>query len=520
MICDLLVKVATLCGIFYTYHREPIAHKTRQLLSVNDHIECFVQDHSPRFMGEETRLFLLEKGDHDYPVVYNKHLDFTRLYQNCKHAKKDCEEEEEDEEEEWEERKERRRRYWLKKLAKKREEERKTRILSLLPTRNPSWPKPTSFNPGKRAFLKDRMHDLKASLLSGKLSSTQLTTVVKQINTIKRQVAKENVKAAIQKQRDFQHSKKGLEALVFCTKLGVKGNALKGCLQDMQLTGGNKTVAAKSAKLTQKALNVNKKVSIVLPSSTPVFRTVLPNRVSVVPTQVVYPHKPSVPKVVNINTPERVVKAVVQPIIPKKVLIPAAVRSAVTGKSRVCTATGDPHFTNFNGDYFHLQEPSIFTIAKSKDGLFEVQVKQDGAKNIGDPSYVRLAKIRYGNNIYTFNFNAGGFLVSQSGSSLSITVPGSYEGLMMGVCGEDTPIKGAHNFKGPNGVVMDVDYGKPNWEMGGHGGPDTKLSKWHLSWKPSLDQCMFGLDECKKNLAGNMRTVAKRVVKKSLRRRG
>ena len=67
---------------------------------------------------------------------------------------------------------------------------------------------------------------------------------------------------------------------------------------------------------------------------------------------------------------------------------------------------------------------------------------------------------------------------------------------MEGVCGEDTPSKGAHNFRLPDGTLADIDYGKPSWEMGGYGGPNSKLTKWHLAWRPALDKCLFSVSEC------------------------
>ena len=183
---------------------------------------------------------------------------------------------------------------------------------------------------------------------------------------------------------------------------------------------------------------------------------------------------------------------------------------------RMCTASGDPHFTNFNGDYFHLQEPAIFIFAKSKDGMFEVQVKQDGARRVGDVSYVRLAKIRYGGKVYTSNFNMDGFVVRQDGTTLSVTVPPSTEGGMTGVCGSNMAVKGVQNFLMPDGSVADIDYGKRGWEMGGYGGPYTKLSKWQLAWKPKLEDCLFDINECKANLGMVSSKVSSKVSQKTL----
>ena len=71
---------------------------------------------------------------------------------------------------------------------------------------------------------------------------------------------------------------------------------------------------------------------------------------------------------------------------------------------------------------------------------------------------------------------------------------------MSGICGINGLSKGSQNFQLPSGKVADINYGKNNWQLGGYGGPNTKLSKWHLSWRPSLDTCMFSKKECQDNL--------------------
>jgi hypothetical protein len=107
--------------------------------------------------------------------------------------------------------------------------------------------------------------------------------------------------------------------------------------------------------------------------------------------------------------------------------------------------------------------------------------------------------IRYDGQLYHGSFNKDGFKVS-SGGYVSVTVPGSYQGEMSGICGINGLSKGAQNFVLPGGNVADVDYGKNNWELGGYGGPNTKLSQWHLSWRPSLETCMFSKQECQDNI--------------------
>jgi hypothetical protein len=281
-------------------------------------------------------------------------------------------------------------------------------------------------------------------------------------------------------------------------------------MQDMRFTH-NKTVTKRSVHLTQKALKINKKVSVPLKVITHAKNAA--KNVSKSVKSVVKSVK-SVAKSVAKSVTKSVKRNAIEPV--RKVISPA-LRAQVVGKSRVCTASGDPHFTNFNGEYFHLQEPSIFIFARSKDALFEVQVKQDGASRVGDPSYVRATKIRYGSDVYTSSFSKDGFSVQQSGTTLTVTAPASYEGQMMGICGEDTPFQGNHNFRTPDGNIADVNYGQRGWEMGGYGGPNTKLSRWHLAWKPSLNQCLFSANECKTNLG-----MPVPVVKKAAhaRRRG
>jgi hypothetical protein len=172
----------------------------------------------------------------------------------------------------------------------------------------------------------------------------------------------------------------------------------------------------------------------------------------------------------------------------------------ISGPSRTCTANGDPHFTNFNGEYFHIQEPSIFTFAKTNDGLFEVQVRQDGATKPGEPSYVRDVMVRYAGQVFHGSFARDGFIVIGGPGAVSVTVPGQYQGSMMGICGENGVAASAANFKLPNGALADVNYKQANWALGGYGGPYSKLSSWHLSWKPSLETCMFSKTECANNL--------------------
>ena len=264
-----------------------------------------------------------------------------------------------------------------------------------------------------------------------------MKTINRKREAIKKQVAKLNVVKFDASQKKFKFSPVGVQAVKACKGLGAKGTVLKGCMQDMRLT---------------------KDPAIVLAA----------------------------------------VKQTIQTIKAVKRANKIQVRTG-NAPSRTCSAVGDPHFTNFNGDYFHIQQASIYTFAKTSDGLFEVQVKQAGSRRAGEPSYVNDVMIRYDGKVYRGNFNKDGFVV-RSGGYVSVTVPGSYQGEMVGICGLNGPSAGAVNFKVPSGAVADINYGKSNWALGGYGGPNSKLSRWHLSWRPSLNECMFSRQECQANL--------------------
>jgi len=269
-----------------------------------------------------------------------------------------------------------------------------------------------------------------------KLVST-MKKINRKRNLIKKVVAKLNVVKFDSKQKQFALSPVGVKAVNACKKIGATGVVLKGCLQDIRLSR-NPTIILTAVKKTIATLNQVKKANKI---------------------------------------------------------------QRVTGNapSRSCSAVGDPHFTNFNGDYFHIQQPSIYTFAKTSDGLFEVQVKQSGSTGAGTPSYVNDVMIRYDGQVYHGSFNKDGFKVS-SGGYVSVTVPGSYQGEMVGICGVNGLSAGAQNFILPSGKLADVNYGQRNWQLGGYGGPNTKLSKWHLSWRPSMQDCMFSKSDCANNL--------------------
>jgi hypothetical protein len=77
---------------------------------------------------------------------------------------------------------------------------------------------------------------------------------------------------------------------------------------------------------------------------------------------------------------------------------------------------------------------------------------------------------------------------------LETNVPTAFFGKMQGICGNADGTKSATDYKDPNDVVMNVNYGGKKWEMGGYDGPNSPLSKWQLSWKPRGTECYFAKD--------------------------
>ena len=201
----------------------------------------------------------------------------------------------------------------------------------------------------------------------------------------------------------------------------------------------------------------------------------------------------------SFHVPIPVLKAAIKQTakaIVKSVVVP----SDLGNPSRTCTSNGDPHTTNFNGEYFHVQVPAIMTFAKTDDDLFEVQIKQDGSSGAGSPSYIRAVSIRYAGVVYHGSFKKDGFDVQSGPSWVSVTVPGRYQNRMMGICGANAVSAGSHNFKLPNKSLANVNYGQVKWQVAGYGGRNTKLSKWQLSWRPTVAECMFSASECQNNL--------------------
>ena len=219
---------------------------------------------------------------------------------------------------------------------------------------------------------------------------------------------------------------------------------------------------------------------------------------------------------------------------------------------RFCQASGDPHCTNYDGSFFHIQEPGIYIITKT-DG-FEVQekMKKNEDNKVGVPSCMIGAIVKVGSIIVeidvanykkvlvngesvdipenlAMNFGGvqvkygrqtiewkgekavatgmkitakNGFMAMIEGGYcgvLEVNVPMSYYGKMQGICGNADGNKNADDFKDVNGKTMDVNYGAKSWEMSGYGGPTSPLSKWQLAWKPKGTSCYFA-KECDQDL--------------------
>jgi hypothetical protein len=227
-------------------------------------------------------------------------------------------------------------------------------------------------------------------------------------------------------------------------------------------------------------------------------------------------------------------------------------KAKTTPSKKFCVASGDPHFTNYDGAYFHLQEPGMYTIAKSADNSFEVQerMKKNGRNVPGVPSCMTGAAVKYGSltiEIDTDNYgrvlvngqstelpqdftlNVGGasirygkqsvewrgekatasglkitgrngfniFIEGRYCGVLEVNVPQEYFGKMEGICGNADGKRDGNDFADGYGKTMNVNYGTKNWEMSGYGGPTSPLSKWQLAWKALGTDCLFKVD-CEK----------------------
>jgi hypothetical protein len=223
-----------------------------------------------------------------------------------------------------------------------------------------------------------------------------------------------------------------------------------------------------------------------------------------------------------------------------------AKETSAPASKRYCIASGDPHFTSYDRDIYHLQEEGIFVIASSDDDKFEVQerVKKNGVNKPGVPAcmigaavrfddvsievdvynygkirvngaVIDLAKdttktfggvqVRYGKQTIAWRNQKAqttamtitgptGFSVMIEGGycgTLEVNAPTAYFGKMKGLCGNADGTATKADYSSPDGKVMDVNRGAKNWQMSGYGGPTSPLSKWELSWKPTGAECLF-----------------------------
>jgi hypothetical protein len=219
---------------------------------------------------------------------------------------------------------------------------------------------------------------------------------------------------------------------------------------------------------------------------------------------------------------------------------------AASPSNRFCVASGDPHCTNYDGDFFHIQEPGIYTIATSRDGVFEVQEKmrKNGADKVGVPSCMIGALVHYKQisiEVDVANFKKlrvngvemdlkrdetvkfggvtvrygkqnvewhgvkdstmglkmstpegfGALIIGGYCGVLETSVPTTYYGRMGGICGNADGAKNAADYFSPSGEIMNVNRGAKQWEMTGYNGPSSPLSKWQLAWKPIGSRCYF-----------------------------
>ena len=234
-------------------------------------------------------------------------------------------------------------------------------------------------------------------------------------------------------------------------------------------------------------------------------------------------------------------------IIEEKVTSKDKQSSTASTSKRYCVAAGDPHFVNYDGENYHLQEPGIYTLAKATGFEVQEKTKKNGANVPGVPSCmigvviksgavtveidvnnyksvltngklqdlpqdftikVGGVSIRYGNQVIEWRKNSAkvtalkitglnGFSVLVAGGycgTVEVNAPEPYYGKMQGLCGNADGKKDNSDYKEPSGKILDVKRGTRNWEMSGYGGPTSPLSKWQISWKPTGKACLFSKD--------------------------
>jgi len=243
-------------------------------------------------------------------------------------------------------------------------------------------------------------------------------------------------------------------------------------------------------------------------------------------------------------------------------------KDKISSSRRFCQASGDPHFTNYDGAYFHLQEPGVYTLAKTHNFEVQEKMRKNGANRAGVPScmtgvsvkykdtfievdvkgyhQIRVngevkslprdstqsygeLKVRFGrqkvewkgerSSSHGLKITSGnGFGVMVFGGYcgvVEVNAPESYFGKMNGICGNADGSRDHNDFKGPDGRVMNVRYGARRWEMSGYGGPSAPLSIWQLAWKPTGPDCYFkeGCEADSPAVARARATEAERIRK-------
>ncbi len=229
-------------------------------------------------------------------------------------------------------------------------------------------------------------------------------------------------------------------------------------------------------------------------------------------------------------------------------------KSKASSSKKYCTASGDPHFINYDGQFFDLQEPGIYTLVKFDN--FEVQekmMKHTGGKYRGiTPSCMTGFSVKYNKLVFEFDVNnlkkfvlngklldlppnklqvyggvdiyygsqkfewknikekvlslkltfPNGFSVGLFGSycgTLEINCPEKMFGKVTGICGNSDGSNDKLDFKNKEGDMMNVNFGNKNWKFSGNDGPNSPMSKWQLAWKAYDYDCLF-LKNCETKL--------------------
>ena len=243
-------------------------------------------------------------------------------------------------------------------------------------------------------------------------------------------------------------------------------------------------------------------------------------------------------------------EAIVMEDVKNNIKCVGQVCNPVPTTSKVCVGSGDPHYLNYDGEAFHIQEPGAFILTKYSD--FEVQEKMrkngnvnmygavscmtgvaikyknvvvevdptayshiivNGKKQLLPEDYELViggVKIKYGNQLFEWkdkgvttkalkiklpnNFEV--MVAEGYCGTVSIKAPNTVFGKISGICGNADGIKDANDYKNAAGELVNVNRGKAGWEIG-NGGPAFPLEKWQLEWKVLGSKCLFSTD-CEK----------------------